>query len=159
MISAASAGVLEAPSFAYSAHPAPAPLAYAAPAAPLAYAAAPFAKIATPLAYAAPAARLAYAAPAAPFAYSAPIAKAAPLAVSAKTVVADDYDPNPQYSFGYDVQDGLTGDSKSQQESRSGDVVQGKRHIIILVTREIRYFQLQKRSFDIFFFIFQVPTL
>lgn len=110
--------------FAYAA-PGPAPLAYAAPAAaryayaapgpaPLAYAApAP-----APLAYAAPApARLAYAAAPAPLAYAAPFAKAA---------VADaDYDPNPQYSYGYDVQDALTGDSKSQVESRSGDVVQG----------------------------------
>ncbi|KAJ8933491.1 hypothetical protein NQ318_005335 [Aromia moschata] len=67
---------------------------------PLAYAAhaAPIAKVATPLAYAAPV---------------------------AKTVVTDEYDPNPQYSYGYDVQDGLTGDSKSHVESRSGDVVQG----------------------------------
>lgn len=64
---------------------------------------------------------------AAPFAYAAPIAKvAAPLAYAApvaKTV--EDYDPNPQYSYAYDIQDGITGDSKNQQESRSGDVVQG----------------------------------
>ena len=59
-------------------------------------------------------------APAAPLAYA-----AAPVAVAAK-VVDTDYDPNPQYSFAYDVQDGLTGDSKSQSESRSGDVVQGQ---------------------------------
>lgn len=96
--------------FAYAA-PGPAPLAYAAPAryayaAPARYAYA--APAPAPLAYAAPApARLAYAAPApAPLAYAAPYAKAA---------VADaDYDPNPQYSYGYDVQDALTGDSKSQ---------------------------------------------
>lgn len=43
---------------------------------------------------------------------------------------AEEYDPNPQYSFAYDVQDGLTGDSKSQQESRSGDVVQGSYSLI-----------------------------
>ncbi|CAG9822716.1 unnamed protein product [Phaedon cochleariae] len=49
---------------------------------------------------------------------------AQPIAV-AKTVVSDEYDPHPQYSYGYDVQDGLTGDSKSQVESRDGDVVQG----------------------------------
>ncbi|KAH1020158.1 hypothetical protein HUJ04_009875, partial [Dendroctonus ponderosae] len=36
------------------------------------------------------------------------------------------YDPNPQYSFAYDVQDSLTGDSKSQIESRNGDIVQGQ---------------------------------
>ncbi|KAL3279969.1 hypothetical protein HHI36_017474 [Cryptolaemus montrouzieri] len=60
---------------------------------------------------------------AAPLAYAAPaIAKvAAPIAVAR----AEPYDPNPQYQFGYDVQDGLTGDSKNQFEQRSGDVVQG----------------------------------
>lgn len=36
-----------------------------------------------------------------------------------------EYDPNPAYSYAYDVQDSLTGDSKRQQESRSGDVVRG----------------------------------
>ncbi|CAG9822715.1 unnamed protein product [Phaedon cochleariae] len=49
---------------------------------------------------------------------------AQPIAV-AKTVVSDEYDPHPQYSYGYDVQDALTGDSKSQVESRDGDVVHG----------------------------------
>ncbi|CAH1721395.1 unnamed protein product [Chironomus riparius] len=39
--------------------------------------------------------------------------------------VTEDYDHNPQYSFAYDVQDSLTGDSKSQHESRNGDVVEG----------------------------------
>lgn len=58
---------------------------------------------------------------------SAPLAKVAVAAPLAKAVVAEEYDPNPQYSFGYDVQDGLTGDSKSQVESRSGDVVQGEK--------------------------------
>ena len=37
----------------------------------------------------------------------------------------DEYDPNPQYSYSYDIQDDLTGDSKSQHESRDGDVVKG----------------------------------
>lgn len=46
----------------------------------------------------------------------------------AKTV--EDYDPNPQYSFAYDVQDGLTGDSKSQHETRNGDVVEGHYSLI-----------------------------
>jgi hypothetical protein len=94
--------------------------AYAAPA----YAAGPALR-AAPLAYAAaPALR------AAPLAYAAaPALRAAPVAVAApaiaKTVVADEYDPNPQYSYAYDIQDALTGDSKTQHESRSGDVVQG----------------------------------
>ncbi|XP_049821408.1 larval cuticle protein A3A-like [Aethina tumida] len=88
-----------------------APLGYSAPLAT------PVARLASPLAYSAP---LSYAAPvarvAAPLAYSAPVAK---------TVVQEEYDPNPQYSFGYEVQDALTGDSKGQVETRNGDVVQG----------------------------------
>lgn len=35
------------------------------------------------------------------------------------------YDPAPQYAFAYNIQDSLTGDHKSQQESRDGDVVKG----------------------------------
>uniref|UniRef100_A0A0A9XLP9 Larval cuticle protein A2B n=2 Tax=Lygus hesperus TaxID=30085 RepID=A0A0A9XLP9_LYGHE len=66
----------------------------------------------------------------APLGYAAPVAKvAAPLAYAApavaKVAAVDDYDPNPQYSYAYDIQDALTGDSKSQHESRSGDSVQG----------------------------------
>ncbi|XP_019873217.1 larval cuticle protein A2B-like [Aethina tumida] len=71
-----------------------------------------------------------HAAPVASLAYAAPVAKyAAPLAV-AKTVVQEEYDPHPQYNYGYEVQDGLTGDSKSQHESRDGDVVQGSYSLI-----------------------------
>lgn len=61
--------------------------------------------------------------PGAPLAY-APVAKAVVAAP------AEDYDPNPQYSYGYDIQDGLTGDSKSQSETRSGDVVQGSYSLV-----------------------------
>ncbi|KAJ8943456.1 hypothetical protein NQ314_009738 [Rhamnusium bicolor] len=35
-------------------------------------------------------------------------------------------DPNPSYSFAYDVQDALTGDSKSQVESRANGIVKGQ---------------------------------
>ncbi|XP_017778629.1 PREDICTED: larval cuticle protein A2B-like, partial [Nicrophorus vespilloides] len=71
--------------------------------APLSYSAAPVvAKVATPLAYSAPL-----------------VAK-----------VAEEYDPNPQYSYGYDVQDSLTGDNKQQQESRNGDAVQGSYSLV-----------------------------
>lgn len=35
------------------------------------------------------------------------------------------YDPAPQYAFAYNIQDSLTGDHKSQQETRDGDVVKG----------------------------------
>lgn len=86
----------------------PAPVAYAtAPAYHGAYAGAP-------VVHAAP---VAYAAPAAPVAYAAPIAKV-------------EYDSHPQYSFAYNVQDSLTGDSKSQHESRDGDVVQGSYSVV-----------------------------
>ncbi|KAL7297800.1 hypothetical protein TKK_0008833 [Trichogramma kaykai] len=50
----------------------------------------------------------------------------------APAVVArvEHYDPNPQYSFAYDVQDPSTGDSKAQFETRNGDVVQGSYSLI-----------------------------
>nr|AWK28337.1 cuticular protein [Nilaparvata lugens] len=122
-VAAANAGVIGAP-------------AVVAPGAPLSYAA-PAYKVAAPVAYAAPAyAPHAYAAPvakvAAPLAYAAPAyAKvAAPVAYAPKAVVADEYDPNPQYSYAYDIQDALTGDSKSQHESRQGDVVSGSYSLV-----------------------------
>ncbi|XP_022905408.2 cuticle protein 7-like [Onthophagus taurus] len=56
--------------------------------------------------------------------YAAPIAKvAAP--VYAKAVAPEPYDAHPQYNFNYDVHDDHTGDVKSQQEVRDGDVVKG----------------------------------
>lgn len=36
------------------------------------------------------------------------------------------HDAHPRYSFAYDVQDALSGDVKSQQETRDGDQVQGQ---------------------------------
>ncbi|XP_045483703.1 larval cuticle protein A3A-like isoform X2 [Harmonia axyridis] len=63
--------------------------------------------------------------PTAPVAYTA----AAPIAL-AKSVQPEPYDPHPQYSYGYDVKDGLTGDSKSQHETRDGDVVQGQYSVV-----------------------------
>nr|P81225.1 RecName: Full=Cuticle protein 21; AltName: Full=LM-ACP 21 [Locusta migratoria] len=97
---------------------APAVYAPGAPIAARAYAA--------PVAYAAPALR------AAPVAYAAPaVAKvAAPVAYAAPAAVAAEYDPNPQYSYAYNVQDALTGDSKAQQETRDGDVVQGSYSLV-----------------------------
>ncbi|XP_065356953.1 cuticle protein 21 [Calliphora vicina] len=35
-------------------------------------------------------------------------------------------DPHPKYNFAYQVEDTLSGDSKSQTETRDGDVVQGE---------------------------------
>lgn len=51
------------------------------------------------------------------------LAHAQPAIAVAKQV--EEYDPHPQYNFAYDIQDGLTGDSKNQEESRDGDVVRG----------------------------------
>ncbi|XP_018334569.1 larval cuticle protein A3A-like [Agrilus planipennis] len=84
---------------------APAPLLRAAPLPPPVYAPAPLAPLPPPVLRAAPV--------------------LAPAPVVAKTIVDAEYDPNPQYSFGYTVDDALTGDSKAQIETRSGDVVQG----------------------------------
>ncbi|XP_049799727.1 calphotin-like [Schistocerca nitens] len=91
--------------------------AYAAPA----YAAAAPAVVAAPAVRAAP---VAVAAPAVRAA-AVPVAAAAPAAVAAA-----EYDPHPQYSYGYSVSDALTGDSKSHQESRDGDVVQGSYSLV-----------------------------
>lgn len=44
---------------------------------------------------------------------------------AAVAVHPEPYDPHPQYAFAYNVQDQLTGDHKSQQETRDGDVVKG----------------------------------
>ena len=62
--------------------------------------------------------------PAAEVYHAAPVLKTVAQPVFAKQVEA--YDPHPQYKFGYDVVDALTGDSKSQVEARDGDVVQGE---------------------------------
>lgn len=52
----------------------------------------------------------------------APVAKVAAPVALAKAVVPEEYDPHPQYSFAYDIQDGITGDSKSQHETRDGNI-------------------------------------
>ncbi|KAF7997868.1 hypothetical protein HCN44_009266 [Aphidius gifuensis] len=69
--------------------------------------------------------------PVAPVAYSAPSASLgyAHVAKIATPVITkhvdEEYDPHPQYNYNYDIADSLTGDYKSQQESRDGDHVQG----------------------------------
>lgn len=45
--------------------------------------------------------------------------------LAAPLVRAEPYNPNPAYSFLYEVQDPLTGDSHGQYEQRNGDVVKG----------------------------------
>jgi len=72
---------------------------------------------------------------AAPVAYAqpAPLAYAAQPAVVAKAVAvapAEPFDPNPQYNYGYSIQDGLTGDQKQHQETRNGDAVQGQYSLV-----------------------------
>lgn len=66
--------------------------------------------------------------PAARFA-AAPVAALAP-AVPAVAAVNTNYDPLPQYTYAYNVQDALTGDNKSQQETRDGDVVKGSYSLV-----------------------------
>ncbi|XP_071443149.1 larval cuticle protein A2B-like [Hetaerina americana] len=75
----------------------------------------------------------------APIAYHAPIAYQAPVAVVPKPlkpielpkpVVDADFDPNPSYSFSYDVNDAVTGDIKSQSESLENGVVKGSYSLV-----------------------------
>ncbi|XP_039968729.1 larval cuticle protein A2B-like [Bactrocera neohumeralis] len=84
-----------------------------------------------PVATAVVKAPVAYAAPAPAYAHVAH----APVAVHAhaQPILAkhdDEYDPHPQYKYGYDVQDALSGDSKSQTEERDGDVVRGEYSLV-----------------------------
>ncbi|BET00556.1 Cuticular protein [Nesidiocoris tenuis] len=84
--------------------------------APLAYSHAPLAYSHAPLAYA-----------------HAPVAVAhAPVAVAHAPIAArvESYDPHPQYSFEYSVNDAYTGDNKAQHETRDGDVVQGSYSLV-----------------------------
>ncbi|XP_050292983.1 larval cuticle protein A2B-like [Anthonomus grandis grandis] len=58
--------------------------------------------------------------------YGASIAVAhAPVAVK-----AEPYDPHPQYKFQYGVSDPHTGDQKTQEEVRDGDVVKGSYSLV-----------------------------
>lgn len=40
------------------------------------------------------------------------------------------YNPNPQYTFSYNVQEPITGDFKDQQETRDGDIVYGRYSLV-----------------------------
>lgn len=53
-------------------------------------------------------------------------------AVAAPVVAAnvEEVDLHPQYQFAYNVQDSLTGDSKTQEETRDGDIVKGSYSLI-----------------------------
>ncbi|TMW41462.1 hypothetical protein DOY81_013457 [Sarcophaga bullata] len=59
----------------------------------------------------------------------APVA-AAPVVAKAALVEPEIVDAHPQYKFAYNVQDNLTGDSKTQEETRDGDVVRGSYSLI-----------------------------
>lgn len=70
---------------------------------------------------------------AAPFTAAAPLV-AAPVAAAAPVVApvakVDYADAYPQYQYAYSIQDVLTGDSKSQEETREGGVVKGRYSLI-----------------------------
>ncbi|XP_017030677.1 larval cuticle protein A2B [Drosophila kikkawai] len=87
-----------------------------------------FALIAAANAGVLPAAQVYHAAPAVATYAHAPVAVAHAQPVLAKA--AEEYDPHPQYKYAYDVQDSLSGDSKSQVEERDGDVVRGEYSLI-----------------------------
>ncbi|KAL7730801.1 hypothetical protein ACLKA6_003569 [Drosophila palustris] len=91
-----------------------------------------FALIAAASAGVLPAAQVYHAAPAvATYAAPAAVVKTiAPVAQHVITKAAEEYDPHPQYKYAYDVQDALSGDSKSQVEERDGDVVRGEYSLI-----------------------------
>ncbi|XP_058116326.1 cuticle protein 21-like [Anopheles ziemanni] len=120
---------------------APVAAAYTAPVvARAAYAAAPVAAAYTaPVVAAAPAPAV-VAARAAPLVAAAPVvaAAAAPAVVAARAapvvaaapVQAEFTDAYPQYQYAYNVQDTLTGDSKTQEETRDGDIVKGSYSLI-----------------------------
>ncbi|XP_029666988.1 ras guanine nucleotide exchange factor P-like [Formica exsecta] len=52
------------------------------------------------------------------------------LPAAAPLAKLEEFDAVPQYSFAYDVQDAVTGDSKAQYETRNGDIVRGSYSLI-----------------------------
>ncbi|KAI5633608.1 insect cuticle protein domain-containing protein [Phthorimaea operculella] len=55
---------------------------------------------------------------------------AAPLVAAPVAARLEEFDSFPQYRFGYDVADSLTGDYKTQNEQRDGDLVQGQYSLV-----------------------------
>ncbi|XP_067013183.2 cuticle protein 19.8 [Anabrus simplex] len=47
------------------------------------------------------------------------------ITLSLATAAKEPYDSNPKYNYGYNIDDGVSGDSKSLRETRDGDVVEG----------------------------------
>lgn len=126
----AAAPAFAAPAAVYSAAPAPyvaAPVAKTFAAAPLV--AKTFAAAPAPVVAAAPAPVVAAApAPVVAKAVAAPLA--APVVAKAALVEPEVVDAHPQYQYAYNVQDTLTGDSKTQEETRDGGVVRGSYSLI-----------------------------
>jgi len=89
-----------------------------------------FALIAAASAGVLPAAQVYHAAPVATYAGPAPSAVLKTVAHPVLTKADEEYDPHPQYKYAYDVQDSLSGDSKSQVEERDGDVVRGEYSLV-----------------------------
>jgi hypothetical protein len=55
-----------------------------------------------------------------------PVARIVQAAPVIRNIEAEEaFDLNPQYNFGYSVSDAVTGDSKSREEIRNGDLVTG----------------------------------
>ncbi|XP_021704637.1 larval cuticle protein A3A [Aedes aegypti] len=106
---------------------APVAAAYAAPV--VAARAAPIVAAAAPV-VAARAAPLVAAATAPVVAAATPVVAARAAPVVAAPVQAEFTDSYPQYQYAYNVQDTLTGDSKTQEETRDGDVVKGSYSLI-----------------------------
>lgn len=61
---------------------------------------------------------------------SAGVVPVAPVVSSPVLAKLEDFDAAPQYSFTYDVQDSITGDSKAAYETRNGDIVQGSYSLV-----------------------------
>ncbi|KAK2582071.1 hypothetical protein KPH14_002775 [Odynerus spinipes] len=64
------------------------------------------------------------------FGHCAVVPAAVPAVAAVPAARLEEFDATPQYSFAYDVQDALTGDSKAQYETRNGDIVQGSYSLI-----------------------------
>ncbi|CRK90722.1 CLUMA_CG004415, isoform A [Clunio marinus] len=65
-----------------------------------------------------------------PYGLAAPAYGVAKVVGAPAVVKTVEYDANPHYQYTYSVNDALTGDSKSQSESRQGDVVTGQYSLI-----------------------------
>ncbi|XP_041968010.1 uncharacterized protein LOC121725227 [Aricia agestis] len=62
----------------------------------------------------------------------------------------EEYNPNPQYSFSYDIHDKQTGDSKAAHETRDGGVVRGYYTFVDAAgqRRTVRYTADDERGFQ-----------